>query len=101
MKMTYTRKKNETYEYVIKTDPPEAIYWSTTKLKKTDVHIKNIKDQKLRTKIRDEVFNDIVKTEGNPPQKPHRVSKKCKTTIANDVKARKKQQKTRRRNTKA
>lgn len=99
MRMVYT-DKNQEYEYVLVTDPPEAMYWSTTKLKKTDIQVLNVKPKAKANQIREEIFNDIVSTEGNPPQKPHRVRKKRKSSNDNDAQTRQEQQKTRRRNPK-
>ncbi len=52
-------KRNEVYEYTLVTDPPEAMYWSTYRLKKN--HIKLIKrtERLLAAEIKQEIFDDI------------------------------------------
>ena len=99
MEMIYVRENGTMVMYALKTNPPEAAFYSTTKLKKTEIKILSKVPAGERVKIREEKFNDIVNTEGNPPSKTDSIPKKHKGPHgAAIVKVGEKQQKTRYKN---
>lgn len=66
MIMYYDRDKNTTVQYTLQTDPPEAIYWTTYRLKVEHIKIITKLDKQTTTKIRREIFDDIISREPNP-----------------------------------
>lgn len=64
--MYYDRDKNTTVQYTLQTDPPEAIYWTTYRLKVEHIKIITKLDKQTTTKIRREIFDDIISREPNP-----------------------------------
>ena len=65
MKMLYKRD-GEFIEYKICTDPPEAVHWSTYRLKKGDIFLKIKLDRKMTAQIKQEILEDILSREPNP-----------------------------------
>jgi hypothetical protein len=75
MKMFYRREK-ELIEYTISTDPPEAMYWSTYRLKLGDIKLHIKLSRSMASEIKKEILHDIISRETNP-------SKKRSTTSTN------------------
>lgn len=92
MEMWHKRKDGTIVEFLIVTNPPEALYWSPSsyKLKLTDVRIITKMPKKEMQIVRKEIFDDIVEKESKPH--PNTVSKERKTTKRDNAKARRKQQ---------
>lgn len=90
--MWHKKKDGTIIEFVIITNPSEALYWSLSsyKLKLTDIRILTKMPEKEMQIVRKEIFDDIVEKESKPH--PNTVSKKCKTTKRDDAKTRRKQQ---------
>lgn len=92
MKMLY-RRDGEFIEYRVATDPVEAINWSTHRLKKGEIFLKVKLDKKLSTKIRQEIFDDILSREPNPTKKPapadNKIPKERKSSKRQHAKTRK------------
>ena len=55
----FYKNGSEIIEYKLVTDPPEAMYWSTYRLKKTDIKLVTKLDRSLVTEIKREIFDDI------------------------------------------
>ena len=66
MIMCYDRDKNSTVQYTLQTDPPEAIYWTTYRLKVEHIKIITKLNKQTMTKVRREIFDDIISREPNP-----------------------------------
>ena len=90
MQMWHKRKDGTLIEFVIVTDPPEALYWMTYKLKVADIRLVTKVPSTDKTEIRREIYDDIVARERAPHT--NTVSKKRKGTVRNNAKARRKQQ---------
>jgi hypothetical protein len=58
MKMFYQRG-DEIIEYGLSTDPPEAIYWATYRVKKKDIFLKVKLDRAATADIKQEILDDI------------------------------------------
>ena len=63
MKMIYKRSSDQVIEYDLKTDPPDAKFWTTYKLKKRDIVLVDKFDRTETSIIKDEILNDIVESE--------------------------------------
>jgi len=63
--MFYYKNDNEIYQYKLITDPPEAMYWSTYRLKKSHIKLQTPLDRTTTAQIKQEIFNDINETEQN------------------------------------
>jgi len=63
MQFIYARTAAELIRYTLITDPPEAMYWSTYRLKKSDVKLLDKFDRSTAANIKQEIFDDIIKTE--------------------------------------
>ena len=59
MNMFYKTDDGKEIEYYLQTDPPEAMYWSTYRLKLTHIKLKNKYDKKISRTLRKEIFNSI------------------------------------------
>ena len=68
MQMFYTSAGN-VVEYKLVTDPPEAIYWTTHRLKKSDVKLVSKFNRSETAEIKQDVFDDIISREPNPSKK--------------------------------
>ena len=93
MQMWHRREDGTLIEFVIVTDPPEALYWMTYKLKVADIRLVTKVPTENKTHIRREIYEDIVARERAPHT--NTVSKKREGTVRNNAKTRRKQQKTR------
>jgi DNA polymerase III alpha subunit (gram-positive type) len=63
MKSYYKKSGTEIYQYKLVTDPPEAMYWSTYRLKKRDVKVITNVERDEKIQIRTEIYNDIIQNE--------------------------------------
>jgi|11BtaG_2_1085332.scaffolds.fasta_scaffold00194_4 hypothetical protein len=93
MQMWHKRKDESLIQFALVTEPPEAMYWTTYKLKVTDVQLVTKVPAKDKTHIRREIYEDIVTRERAPHT--NTVSKKRKDAVRDNAKTRRKQQKTR------
>lgn len=99
MEMYHQTEDGKTIQYELRTDPPEAMYWTTYRLLKSHVHILTKLSKTDETKYRTEIYDDIIEREPNTrgKSKPkNEVQKVSKTAIRIDAKARSQQRKTRR-----
>ena len=95
----YYKRNSEIVSYKLVTDPLEAIYWSTYRLKKSDVVLETKFDRSTTAEIKQEIFDDIISREPNPTKKstpsPDEIPKGRKASKPQHVKARKTKQKAR------
>lgn len=94
MQMMYNRN-GTLIEYTLKTDPPEAMYWTTYRLKKGDIQILTKTDRQTDAAIRQEIFDDIISREPNIKTTKDKVPKKRKSTAQKHVKGGQSKRKTR------
>ena len=90
MQMWHRREDGTLIEFVIVTDPPEALYWMTYKLKVADIRLVTKVPKADKTHIRREIYEDIVARERAPHT--NTVSKKRKNSVRDNAKTRRKQQ---------
>ncbi len=99
MEMVYV-KDGKTIKYKIVTNPPDAAYWSTHRLKKSEIKLITKYDRSTAATIRQEILDDIITREPNPTRKltpPNNpLPKGRKAAKRTHVKTRKTKQKTRR-----
>lgn len=55
--------------YSLTTDPLEAMYWSTYRLKKSDVKLQGKFDRSTAAHLKQEILDDILSSEPNPSKK--------------------------------
>ena len=60
---TYMPDDTTEIEYLLLTDPPEAIYWKTYKLKKSHIKLLTKVDRSQAAELRSEILEDILRTE--------------------------------------
>lgn len=92
MQMWHKRENGTMIEFTIVTDPPEALYWMTYKLKVSDIRLITKVPKEDKTHIRREIHEEIVARERAPHTDT--VSKKREGTVRDNAKARRKQQET-------
>ena len=80
MKMIY-KKNGEEIPYILQTDPKEAMYWTTHRLKKSDIKVKIKTDRSTAAVLRKEILDDITSTEKCDSSRKNKVSKKRSGTI--------------------
>ena len=68
MEMVYV-KDGKTIKYKIVTNPPDAAYWSTHRLKKSEIKLITKCDRSTSAAIRQEILDDIISREPNPTRK--------------------------------
>ena len=68
MQMLY-KKDGNLVEYKLVTDPKEAMYWITHRLKKSEIKIMTQCDRTTAAKLREEILNEILSREANPSKK--------------------------------
>lgn len=98
----YYSSGGSTVEYQLTPDPPEAIYWSTYRLKKSDVTLVQKFDRSTAAAIKQEIFDDIISREPNN-RKPatadeNPIPERRQVAQPKYVEIRGQQQKTRRKN---
>lgn len=60
---TYIPDDATQIEYSLLTDPPEAIYWKTYKLKKSHIKLLTKVDRTKAAELRTEILEDILQSE--------------------------------------
>jgi hypothetical protein len=96
MQMMYVRENNEVVEYSLAIDPPEAILWTTYKIKKHDIRLAKSYGRSETAELKQEILDDICASEGGNPPRKHPLQEECEDADGHDVQVRRKQQKTRR-----
>jgi len=71
-------RSGETIEYTIVTDPKEAMYWTTHRLKKSDLKIITKYDRTTAATIRQEILDDITSTEKRDTDGENKIPKTSK-----------------------
>lgn len=61
----YADETHGLVEFTFKTDPPEGVFWSTYKLKKSDIKILTKMDRSDAAEMRSKILADIFLTEPN------------------------------------
>lgn len=56
-------------EYKLVTDPAEAMYWTTHRLKKSEIKIMTQCDRETAAQLRQEILDDILSREPNPTKR--------------------------------
>ena len=96
MQMFYKRK-GSLVEYKLVTDPKEAMYWTTHRLKKSEIKIMTQGDRSTTAQLRQEILSDIISREPNPSKKStppnDEVSERRQASKPQHVKARQTKQK--------
>lgn len=59
-------------EYTLVTDPPEAMYWKTYKLKKSHIKLIDKFDRTTAARIKQEIYEDILANDPDAPTLPAR-----------------------------
>ena len=99
MQMFY-KNGGKPVEYKLATDPDEAEYWTTHRLKKSEIKIITECDRSTAANLRQEILDDIISREPNPSRKSattaDKVPQRRQATKPIYVKTRKTKQKTRR-----
>jgi len=80
-------------EYTLVTDPLEAMYWSTYKLKKRDVKILTKASRTEAARLRQEILDDIIQQEVSAST--DKVQERSQARVGKYVKTRQTKQKTR------
>ena len=97
--MKYARKE-KIIQYQLMTDPLEAQYWTTHRLKKSEIKILTKCDRSTAALLREEILNDIISREPNPSKKSpptdNSLSERRESTKPQHVKTRQAKQKARR-----
>ena len=60
MEMFYTNEDGTTVEYALKTDPPEAAFWQTYKIKKSNIKIITKMSREDRAVYRQKILDDFL-----------------------------------------
>ena len=63
MQMFFTDNDGSVIEYTLATDPPEAMYWTTYKLKKSDIKILSKTDRSKAALYREKILDSILQGE--------------------------------------
>ena len=63
MEMFYQRSAEETISYTLICDPIESLYWSTKKLKKSEIKLLKKFNKQDAATIKQEILDDINSTE--------------------------------------
>lgn len=66
----FIRDDGTTVEYKLKTDPPEAVFWSTYKLKPAHIKVVGSYDRQTKNALAREICNDIIESERKQPKPP-------------------------------
>jgi len=61
----YYERDGTLIEYRLFTNPPEAAYWQTYKLKKSDIKLVSKFDRSTAAEIKQEIFEDILANDIN------------------------------------
>jgi len=92
----FVRADGTHIEYELATDPPEAAFWSTYKLKPGHIKVVGKYDRKIKTELAKEICNDINCREAKVTKQPieNKILKKRQAARAKHAKTGQKQQKT-------
>lgn len=60
MEMFYTDEDGTTVEYALKTDPPEAAFWQTYKIKKSNIKIITKMSREYQAVYRQKILDDFL-----------------------------------------
>lgn len=60
MRMFYTDEDGTTVEYALKTDPPEAAFWQTYKIKKSNIKIITKMSREDQAVYRQKILDDFL-----------------------------------------
>lgn len=60
MQMFYTDEDGTTVEYALKTDPPEAAFWQTYKIKKSNIKIITKMSRENQAVYRQKILDDFL-----------------------------------------
>ena len=76
--MIHTTNNGDEIEYYLLTDPVEAMYWSTYRLKKSHICLTKKYDRATTSKLKQEIFDGIIESE-KPPSKENKdnIFKRC------------------------
>ena len=74
-------KDGKQIQYSLTTDPPEAQYWTTYRLKKSDIKVEIKTNRSTAALLRKEILDDITSTEKCDNSRKNKVSKKRSGTI--------------------
>jgi hypothetical protein len=93
-KCIHVKQDGSEIEFQLHTDPPEALFWSTYRLKKSDISIvtKGL-DRSAKAELRQEILDEIQAVED-----AHKIYQERNSANNKHAKTRSQQQKTRRRN---
>lgn len=64
----YVRDDGTTIEYKLKTDPPEAAFWTTYKLKPSHIKVVGKYDRKTKSALAKEICDEITRHEQSKPK---------------------------------
>lgn len=59
-------------EYTLVTDPPEAMFWKTYKLKKSHIKLITKLDKSTAAQIKQEIYEDVLANDPDAPTLPTR-----------------------------
>ena len=92
----FVREDGTHIEYELATDPPEAAFWTTYKLKPKHIKIVGKYDRKIKTALAKEICDDIARSEAKVTKQPvkNKILKKRQAARTKHAKAGEKQQKT-------
>jgi len=61
--MFFTDIDGDVWQYELKTNPPEAMFWETYKLKPMDIKVLAEVNKETRVRVRKEIYKDITDSE--------------------------------------
>ena len=97
MEMYHQTEDGKLIQYELKTDPPEAIYWTTFRLLKSHIRVLTKLPKEEKTLYRTEIYDDIISREPNNRSKSKSrdaLQKERQAPVRVHIKARKKQRQT-------
>jgi len=59
--MFYTHTDGVTYSYDLKTDPPEAMYWPTRKIKHSEIKVYDADNSQIFGEVKNAIYDDLEK----------------------------------------
>jgi hypothetical protein len=68
----YYERDGTVIEYRLSTDPPEAVYWQTYRLKKSDIKLITKFNRSISAQIKQEIYEDILANDINKTALPTR-----------------------------
>lgn len=68
----YYERDGTVIEYRLLTDPPEAVYWQTYRLKKSDIKLITKFNRSISAQIKQEIYEDILANDVNKTALPTR-----------------------------